>query len=114
MLIYTCDNVFLKPRGISMRYNRVALHSLAHRGNHSRHRTHTEVATKFPDSISSARTELEKLGVEQLLITNGTVTAVRDFYEESSFKGVVVVDTSSGSKLLQLFNMRTRRYGLKH
>eukprot|EP01122_Echinamoeba_exundans_P002054 TRINITY_DN1201_c0_g1_i3.p1 TRINITY_DN1201_c0_g1~~TRINITY_DN1201_c0_g1_i3.p1 ORF type:complete len:594 (-),score=90.50 TRINITY_DN1201_c0_g1_i3:1-1782(-) len=71
--------------------------------------THGEVAARLIDSISAARTELEKLGVKQLLITSGTVTAARDFYEESPFKGDVVVDTSTGSKLLQLFDMRARR-----
>jgi hypothetical protein len=71
--------------------------------------THGEVAARLIDSISAARTELEKLGVKQLLITSGTVTAARDFYEESPFKGDVVVDTSNGSKLLQLFDMRARR-----
>lgn len=71
--------------------------------------THSEVASRFIDSVSAARVELDKLGVKQVLITSGTVTAARDFYEESSFKGDVVVDTSNGSKLLQLFDMRARR-----
>jgi hypothetical protein len=59
------------------------------------------------DETAKIRTEMDKLGVKQLLLTGGTTKTANLWYENTKFKGDVFVDTSG--KMQQLFAIQKRK-----
>lgn len=59
------------------------------------------------DETAKIRTEMDKLGVKQFVLTGGTTKTANLWYENTKFKGDVFVDTSG--KMQQLFAIQKRK-----